>query len=735
MAFGFFRRHQKGVIFMMAILMVSFLIGFQGFQQIFHKDPGEIVIAKTHDGEIDNAQRWSAEAQLRLVGQVYAQAGVLDMKYALLNANGSVSDLAYVLLQQEARKAGTTVTEADVDTFLAQLGLAGAPYNSLVSQLKQRDITEKSLRGAIAGWLSVIQYFDSATVDSPPSEPELRSVFRDLTEKIDLTVAKLSAEDFLDDAPEPTEQEVFQQFQQFREAVPGRFAGPASFGFGYRQPARVKVLYLLVRRDVIERVIRPSDDDALNYFLNNRDDVAELMRGDDAQGADETGKTVEFADAREKILEKLRSDAAQAKMDDLVGLVDAGLNRFVADGVVTDENAYQWAWGQMVRPADSAIERLVNVKIDNKPLAEAIAALAKAAGVSAICYPWGQIGQVEISPDVRVSLKGEPVPLRQALADITRQVLKPEQAGDADAEMITWATCEGFGNALFASGGSAGLELLPVVARETEPMDAQEVSRDEVLGSSYTSLTGGQPLLYFAFSAESLAKGTNRPVLMKVGDDGRPMFVRGDAPGRLLWQLAGATRPYIPESPTPEIIAQVVKDVRLAKAFALARKRAEDIELEALKVGVATAATNNDLETYVTEPFSRNGLLWVSQYEPPVLAWQVVPGLEAQDQALREYIINKAFSVAPKNVEPPYPQDPPAVALVAVPALRQVAVIQRVGFVPAVASQFDDATEGQIGRAEITRFLTGARNYQAMREFFTFGSIARRMGFRPVANR
>ena len=32
MLFGFFRRRQKMVIIIMAVLMVSFLIGFQGFQ-------------------------------------------------------------------------------------------------------------------------------------------------------------------------------------------------------------------------------------------------------------------------------------------------------------------------------------------------------------------------------------------------------------------------------------------------------------------------------------------------------------------------------------------------------------------------------------------------------------------------------------------------------------------------------------------------------------------------------
>ena len=44
MAFGFFRRRQKMVIIIMVVLMVSFLVGIQGFNMLFGSKPEKAVL-------------------------------------------------------------------------------------------------------------------------------------------------------------------------------------------------------------------------------------------------------------------------------------------------------------------------------------------------------------------------------------------------------------------------------------------------------------------------------------------------------------------------------------------------------------------------------------------------------------------------------------------------------------------------------------------------------------------
>ena len=67
MAFAFFRRRQKMVIIIMAVLMVSFLIGFQGFQTLFAKKPGERVLGRTTQGEIRVRDTEMARSDLDVV--------------------------------------------------------------------------------------------------------------------------------------------------------------------------------------------------------------------------------------------------------------------------------------------------------------------------------------------------------------------------------------------------------------------------------------------------------------------------------------------------------------------------------------------------------------------------------------------------------------------------------------------------------------------------------------------
>ncbi|MFW6065737.1 MAG: hypothetical protein ACOC9S_02860, partial [Planctomycetota bacterium] len=54
MAFAFFRRRQKLVIIIMAVLMVAFLVGFQGLQQLVSGNRGERTLGTSRWGELVN---------------------------------------------------------------------------------------------------------------------------------------------------------------------------------------------------------------------------------------------------------------------------------------------------------------------------------------------------------------------------------------------------------------------------------------------------------------------------------------------------------------------------------------------------------------------------------------------------------------------------------------------------------------------------------------------------------
>jgi len=185
---------------------------------------------------------------------------------------------------------------------------------------------------------------------------------------------------------------------------------------------------------------------------------------------------------------------------------------------------------------------------------------------------------------------------------------------------------------------------------------------------------------------------------------------------------------HVPEVLTPDIRRQVVEDIKTIKALELAAKRAEEIAAEARKNGLDAAAKKAGLDSTTTGLFARRRPAW----GPPMqFALTDVPGLEAPAEAPRAFLMERAFSLVPQQVEPPYDKGPPAVAAASVPARKEAVVLERVGYRPAVAGEFENPGEGQLGRTRIAVALMTIRRWRAARTYFAYENVARRVGFTP----
>ena len=135
MAFAFFRRRQKLVVIIMAVLMISFLVGFQGFQLIFSRNPAKRVLGSTTVGEIKvgdvNAARADVDMLAELgLGRPNPMTGPTphDQAFAMLQANEGNVVPVYALLLQEAAHSGAAVLDQEIDSFFASQGYAGGDY-------------------------------------------------------------------------------------------------------------------------------------------------------------------------------------------------------------------------------------------------------------------------------------------------------------------------------------------------------------------------------------------------------------------------------------------------------------------------------------------------------------------------------------------------------------------------------------------------------------------------------
>ncbi|MBI5722815.1 MAG: hypothetical protein HZA50_02570, partial [Planctomycetes bacterium] len=145
MAFGWFRRRQKLILIVMAFLMVSFLIGFQGFDAFIQKDPGKEEIGKTRHGKLVRNDLMAAKVEMDLLGEmagILYRSDPLQIEELRAVAEQKEASNAFALLLVEARQSGVKVTDQDVADFFTSAGLKDDQYNAQIKQLMTRGATE-----------------------------------------------------------------------------------------------------------------------------------------------------------------------------------------------------------------------------------------------------------------------------------------------------------------------------------------------------------------------------------------------------------------------------------------------------------------------------------------------------------------------------------------------------------------------------------------------------------------
>ena len=635
MALSFFRRRQKMVVIVMAFLMVSFLIGPQLSQKIKGCRSSEYIVGTAFGSDVTHEQAKAARFELRQlqesigVGNPYRNKGaklgqsVMEMHAAMAFINASQDPaLTFLLLAREAAKDEVKVSEGEVSAFLGSIGLdvKGQQYTNRLANLVEDGIHEEQFRAIAAKWLTVWKSFNAATVDTPPSIAELKLIYRDLNERIKLRVLRVSADDMLDDVKaDPDRKTILKQFNDFRNMPAGKFTSTDSFAFGYRQPHRVSIGYLLVDGAVVRRVTRPSDRQARDYW-NDRDrefykqvaiptsaPASEPATSQASQPASAPAtRPVEYkqelitevADAMDQIRDILADSMTETRMDSVANLAAASLAKIVRDGVSGDKD-YERLLARMTRSADSVLNRtLKDLDIDAEPLDKAVAKIAAAARLDAICYPWGSGGLITLSPDILVTLQPKvPITLRDALDQITRQAFGPQTPPTSPSDdaakplSLKWAMCAGFDDMLFPLGGD--IEMFPLKIGSTPLMTREELQDHEMLASCSTSTAqrDGKALVDLAFQVgEFFGKGS-RNAALHAGKDGPPMILLGARRGRVLWRPLKAVAAHVPTELTPELRKQIIADLRIKNAYDIAEGKVQKILAIARAKGLSVCST------------------------------------------------------------------------------------------------------------------------------------------------
>jgi len=315
------RKNQRKLMAFVVILIMIAFVGGTAFQQIMKRiGAGSRTIAHFGEkGKIAGTDILQAQSDLgvlrmlmfnrllhyglgdltsRLLGQLLfpdsriATAMSEEMRQAVMQGRLQMStkeidtffsqatgrsELLWILLRAEAKQAGCVMTNNQAKQLLRQivpqLTQGQTDAKQLVDYIiKNQGVPEREIFRIAGDLWTIITYTKMITSNEDVTISEIRAAIGREGEKIDAEFVRISASDFVAGQTEPTPEELTNQFEQYKKSPPDRIDDRNPYGFGYKQPEKITLEYLIMKLDDVRILVaEPTPDETEIFYRQNLD--------------------------------------------------------------------------------------------------------------------------------------------------------------------------------------------------------------------------------------------------------------------------------------------------------------------------------------------------------------------------------------------------------------------------------------------------------------------------------
>ena len=694
MSFKFFRKNQKKIFALMALLMIFFMIGSIGITAILNMFSGnnEIVVGKTQEFQVTKSDLDIASVDKRIFYYISASVSVsnedaekammkewgsngnpqfleslkkssyfgqmlfrkkMDMeakiKMDMFSTNTSLAgtflfvsqrlgDVEYAILSKEAAAAGIVVKTTDLDTLKRTMNTSSYFDFTKTRQKIQRNnrqITKKHVDAALANLLAINKHFNNSNTPIPVSEARLKKLYRDINEKISVEVLKLDVEDFINKDFKPSDADLKKLFEANREKISGSFEDIEKFTFGYKIPAKEMVAYLYINLEAIFGV--QGDSGVFEKSVVDMLDQVLATKVDKPELGVPADKAKEIY--AEVVTKLVQPAAAQKMLAAKIGSVEFKKEEL----------------GKIIEK--------VQILID---------------GVDKICFPWDRDGKIKIDRKIKLSLKLEDATTKDVLDAIVKEI--------PGLEKIVWSACKGFDNALFPS----------VVTISSESKKTEAAPKLEMFPIKYgctKAITTNEQKLH-----NELSQISNAMFSTSIKS------INAKAPKEL----------------NDELKKLVIEDCKVQNAFELAKKKATQLnspkamadyakekKIDIEKIALSSRGDASSQQRYGQDKFKLLGFNFMGT---------------------KKYFVDKMFELqTPKDLtaeKPEYPAKSLAASVLPIKSEKAIYIIRRIDFQPALAQDFIKENK------TLSRQALAQQQQISMFQWYNSASIKKRTGYK-----
>lgn len=215
------------------------------------------------------------------------------------------------LMQEEADDLGIAIDNEGVARYLEEVGqgeLTKEKYLSLRNSMSYqgKPLDEETFQGILSdeirGRLAYMM-LQTRTTSTPPGPEVYWQYFRRLKVRQQIEVATLEVEQFLGQVTEPTDGEVKELFESYKNYFPNN-KEPGSPGFAL--PTRANLAYIELDAQAVEDSLDPvTDEDVKKYYEDNKETplIRSIVISDDAMDTPAEGDAAEDKTPEDKTSE------------------------------------------------------------------------------------------------------------------------------------------------------------------------------------------------------------------------------------------------------------------------------------------------------------------------------------------------------------------------------------------------------------------------------------------------
>ncbi|OXU15200.1 hypothetical protein [Sedimentisphaera salicampi] len=379
----FKKRRHTIMVWLLVLIMIAFLGGTALQQVLSARGPSNKVVATFDDGtEIRAKDRVSAANELEVLravggGRLLQQTGLngliianllfpdggtssmleTQLKYAAMQGNLTVSEKvvdeffnaeeidpisAWMMLNKEAYKYGASVSSSNaLELMKRYMGENAATMIKRASrklQTPQEDIVE-----VFAKMLSVVNYVDMSVRNSNVTAKDLQAAAGFKNEKFSAQYVHFPASKYTDQTPEPSQEQMKELFEKYKNFTDQSFSSDNPYGFGYKIEDTVKLDYLVVQSDDVKAVVdKPTESEKEEYYSDNK---SKYTREQPKNPEDENSEKVEVTQPYSKVIRQVENDIINMRKDalmkdifnDLTDIIEAGYEDRNLDNLSGDQ--------------------------------------------------------------------------------------------------------------------------------------------------------------------------------------------------------------------------------------------------------------------------------------------------------------------------------------------------------------------------------------------------------------